>query len=117
MPGRRRARLVVVLTLVALLGTSAFLVYRRVMRAVGAAAPMLASRLETELHRKVTIGAVDYRTPGVLHLRRVRIGGRRPGVPLAEIEAVVIRYRWDALLRGTRDPVALVGRIELFQPR
>jgi hypothetical protein len=114
-PGTRRARAIAFATAVGLVAGCGLLAYRRFVAFYERLGPLLVSELRASLGRNISVRHVDYRTPGILRLRGVRVPerGNPLAPPVAEAAEMVVRYRWDALLTGARSIAAALEVVEV----
>src|SRR5207248_5621838 len=97
-PGKRRARAIALLAAAILMVAGGLRLYQRAMEFSRRIGPLIVAELRASLGRDLTIGSVDWRVPGILRLRQVRLAGpARRGASLQARE-VLVRYRWQELL-------------------
>src|SRR5262249_10513584 len=112
LPGKGRARMIALIAAAALMTAGGRWLLRRVTLFTGRIGPLIVAELRASVGRDLEIASVDYRIPGILRLRGVRLAGReRHGASLAARQ-LVIRYRWRDLLFGERDPGRAVESVE-----
>src|SRR5918998_756386 len=117
-PGTRRARLIIFLSLIALLGAVGLFLYARARALYENIGPLLVAELERQLGREVAIGRVDAGRPGRVVLEDVALaeGQRLAGGSMFSARRIVINYSWLDLVWLRTDVAGSVRRVLVEDP-
>lgn len=117
-PGTRRSRLVVLLSLAALAVVLGLLLFARARALYRNLGPLVVQELQRQLGREVAIGHVDVHLPGHVVLDQVAIaaGKRLSGGAMARAKRVVLSYTWTSIFRLRPDIVGSIRRIDVESP-
>ena len=80
-PGKRRSRLIILLSRAALAVVVGLLLFARARALYGNLGPLVVQELQRQLGREVAIGHVDAHVPGQVVLDRVAVAPRRAPRP------------------------------------
>jgi hypothetical protein len=117
-PGTRRSRLVVLLSLAGLAVVIGLLLFARVRALYRNLGPLVVQELQRQLGREVAIGRVDVHVPGRVVMDQVAIaaGKRLSGGALARARQVVLTYSWSGIFSFHPDVVGSIRRIDIKDP-
>src|SRR5207244_13659767 len=95
-PGKRRSRLIILLSRAALAVVVGLLLFARARALYGNLGPLVVQELQRQLGREVAIGHVDAHVPGQVVLDRVAVaaGQRLAGWALVRAQWAVYRSLW-----------------------
>src|SRR5438445_507851 len=96
-PGTRRSRLIVLLSLAALAVVIGLLLFARVRALYQNLGPLVVEELQRQLQREIAISRVDVHVPGRVELDQVAIaaGQRLSGGAIVRAKRVVLNYSWE----------------------
>src|SRR6476619_1476292 len=96
-PGTRRARLIILLSLAALAATIGWLLFLRARALYRNLGPLVVQELERQLGREVSIKRIDTSRPGRVVLEQIAVAAQKRISQGALFRAprVVIRYSWQ----------------------
>jgi TamB, inner membrane protein subunit of TAM complex/Domain of Unknown Function (DUF748) len=116
--GTRRARLIALVLILATLGVAGLLLYQRAIYLYEHLGEILVNQLHQQLGREVAIERVDARHIGRVILYGVAIAERERLAEgtLLRAPRVILRYRWQEMVWGSRDVMAAVTEIVVENP-
>src|SRR6266511_3401721 len=117
-PGTRRARLIILLSLAALAALIGWLLFVRARALYRNIGPLLVAELERQLGREVTIGRVDTSHPGRVVLDRVAVAAeqRLSGGTLFRARRITLSYSLNDLIWFRSDVAGSIRRVVVEQP-
>lgn len=118
LPGTRRSRLIVLLSLVALATSVGFWLFLRARALYRNLGPMVVAELQRQLGREVAIGRMDVHRLGRVVLDDVAVAAQKRLALGAMLRAkrITIRYSWLDILWFRTDIVGSIGRIDVDDP-
>jgi hypothetical protein len=117
-PGTRRFRLTVLLSLAALAAVIGLLLFNRARALYRNLGPLVVQEIKRQLGREVAIGHIDVHVPGKVVLDDVAIaeGKRLASGVMVRAKRVILYYSWRSLLMFRPDLVGSIDRVEIQDP-
>jgi autotransporter translocation and assembly factor TamB len=117
-PGTRRYRLILLLSLAALAVTMGALLYARARALYRNLGPLVVAEVQRQLGREVAIGRLDTHRFGRVVLEQIGVAAERrlSGGALFRARRIVIHYAWSDLLVLHPDVAGSITRVEIEQP-
>src|SRR5437763_14131521 len=117
-PGTRRSRLLILLSLGALAGVIGLLLFARARALYRNLGPLVVAQIQRQLGREVAIGRLDVHVPGRIVMDRVAVAANRRLAQGAMFRAkrVVLHYSWLDVIWFRSDILGSIGLIEIQEP-
>src|SRR5438309_3111680 len=117
-PGTRRSRLLILLSLGALAGVIGLLLFARARALYRNLGPLVVAELQRQLGRDVAIGRLDVRMPGQIVMERVALAADRRLSQGAMFRAnrIVLSYSWLDVIWFRTDVIGSLRRVEIEEP-